>query len=147
MAIYVGFTTQNSNKTRTTDATSGVDGGTGSLAKGLVVGKKYRLTDQLLVQQDFINALNIRQGSKVGNPAYGTTLWDFIFEPNSPETNGQIELEVRRVASLDPRIIIGSVQPYPSDEGVLIEIQLAFQPFNDATSLSLFFSKTTGTII
>lgn len=147
MAIYVGFTTQNSNKTRTTDATSGVDGGTGTLAKGLVVGKKYRLTDQLLVQQDFINALNIRQGSKVGNPAYGTTLWDFIFEPNSPETNGQIELEVRRVASLDPRIIIGSVQPYPSDEGVLIEIQLAFQPFNDATSLSLFFSKTIGAII
>ena len=147
MAIYVGFTTQNSNKTRTTDATSGVDGGTGTLAKGLVVGKKYRLTDQLLVQQDFINALNIRQGSKVGNPAYGTTLWDFIFEPNSPETNGQIELEVRRVASLDPRIIIGSVQPYPSDEGVLIEIQLAFQPFNDATSLSLFFSKTLGAII
>ena len=147
MAIYVGFTTQNSNRTRTTDATSGVDGGTGSLAVNTVVGKKYKLTDQPLVQQDFINALNIRQGSKVGNPAYGTTLWDFIFEPNSPETNGQIELEVRRVAGLDPRIILGSVQPYPADEGVLIEIQLAFQPFNNATALSLFFSKTTGTII
>ena len=147
MAIYVGFTTQNSNRPRTSDATSGVDGGTGSLAKPIVIGKKYRLTDQLLVQQDFINALNIRQGSKVGNPAYGTTLWDFIFEPNSPETNGQIELEVRRVAGLDPRIVLGSVQPYPSDEGVLIEIQLAFQPFNNETSLSLFFSKTVGTII
>ena len=147
MAIYVGFTTQNSNRPRTSDATSGVDGGTGSLANPIVIGKKYRLTDQLLVQQDFINALNIRQGSKVGNPAYGTTLWDFIFEPNSPETNGQIELEVRRVAGLDPRIILGSVQPYPSDEGVLIEIQLAFQPFNNETSLSLFSSKTVGTII
>ena len=147
MAIYIGFTTQNSNRPRTTDATSGVDGGTGSLAQPLIVGKKYRLTDQLLVQQDFINSLNIRQGSKVGNPAYGTTLWDFIFEPNSPETNGQIEVEVRRVAGLDPRIILGSVQAYPADEGVLIEIQLAFQPFNDATALSLFFSKTTGTII
>jgi phage baseplate assembly protein W len=147
MAIYVGFTTQNSNRPRTSDATSGVDGGVGSLSKPIVIGKKYRLTDQLLVQQDFINALNIRQGSKVGNPAYGTILWDFIFEPNSPETNGQIELEVRRVASLDPRIVLGSVQPYPSDEGVLIEIQLAFQPFNNETSLSLFFSKTVGTII
>ena len=147
MAIYVGFTTQNSNRPRTSDATSGVDGGVGSLSKPIVIGKKYRLTDQLLVQQDFINALNIRQGSKVGNPAYGTILWDFIFEPNSPETNGQIELEVRRVASLDPRIVLGSVQPYPSDKGVLIEIQLAFQPFNNETSLSLFFSKTVGTII
>ena len=147
MAIYVGFTTQNSNRPRTSDATSGVDGGTGSLTYPIVIGKKFRLTDQLLVQQDFINALNIRQGSKVGNPAYGTILWDFIFEPNSPETNGQIELEVRRVASLDPRIVLGSVQPYPSDEGVLIEIQLAFQPFNNETSLSLFFSKTVGTII
>jgi phage baseplate assembly protein W len=147
MAIYVGFTTQNSNKTRTTDATYGVDGGAGSLSQPLVVGKKYRLTDALLVEQDFINALSIRQGSKVGNPAYGTTLWDFIFEPNTPETIGQIELEVRRVAGLDPRIILNTVQAYPASSGVLIEIELAFQPFNNATSLSLFFSKTTGTII
>ncbi len=147
MAIYVGFTTQNSNKTRTTDATFGVDGGAGTLSKGIIIGKKYRLTDADLVQQDFLNALSIRQGSKVGNPAYGTVLWDFIFDSASPETNGQIELEIRRVASLDPRILLNTVQSYPSDNGVLVELEIAYQPFNDANNISLFFSKTAGAII
>jgi phage baseplate assembly protein W len=147
MAIYSGFTTQNSNRPRTTNSNYGVDGGAGSITQSLVVGKKYRLTDAPLVQQDLINAFSIRQGEKVGNPGYGTTLWSFIFEQNTPETQAAIQEEIRRVINLDPRINLNTIQSYPQSDGVLVELEIAYQPFNEATGLSLFFSRTSGTII
>jgi hypothetical protein len=42
--------------------------------------KKFTLTDFALIKRDLLNAFNIRQGQLPGRPAYGTTLWDFLFE-------------------------------------------------------------------
>ena len=94
--------------------------------------------------QDFINALNIQQGQKVGQPGYGTTLWTFVFEPNTPDTQFQIESEVRRVASSDPRMIVNSVNSYPQENGILIEVEMAIAPFNNAFALSVFFDNSTN---
>ena len=94
--------------------------------------------------QDFINALNITQGEKVGNPGYGTTLWTFVFEPNTPDTQFQLESEIRRVASQDPRMILNSVRAYPQENGILIELEMAISPFNQAFELSVFFNNSTN---
>jgi phage baseplate assembly protein W len=145
MTQYVGFSTINSNKPRTTNAISGIGGGPGTLTNPINVGKKFRLTDQNLVIQDFINALNIRQGEKVGQPQYGTTLWSFVFEPNTQDVNFAIEREIRRVASQDPRVILDFVRTYPQDNGILIEVQMAIAPFNQAALLSVFFNSSTNT--
>jgi phage baseplate assembly protein W len=110
-----------------------------------VYGKKYRSVDTQLVIQDFINALNIPQGQKVGNPAYGTTLWSFVFEPNTADVQFQLENEITRVASLDPRMILNSVKAYPQENGILIEVELAITPFNQAQFLNVFFSSQTNT--
>ena len=70
MPNYVGFSTINANKPKSSSLPTGLDGGTGSTIKPLIIGKKFRLVDQPLVVQDFINALNIRKGEKVGKPQY-----------------------------------------------------------------------------
>jgi phage baseplate assembly protein W len=146
MAIYIGFNTQNIEKsTIRTDLQSGADGGTGSLSLPLQSGKKFRLVDNNLVIQDFINALNIPQGQKPGNPAYGTTLWSFVFDPNTADTQEQLETEIRRVASLDPRLILNSVIAYPQESGILIELELAISPFNNVLNLQVFFDQGTNT--
>jgi len=145
MPQYIGFSTINANKPKTTNAPVGVDGGVGSIVNGINVGKKFKLVDENLVVQDFINALNIRQGEKVGQPNYGTTLWDFVFEPNTPDVQFSLENEIRRVASLDPRLIIDFVRAYPQENGILLEVQLAIAPFNQALVLSVFFDSSTNT--
>ena len=61
--------------------------------------KSLNLLDEQLVIQDLVNALNIRKGEKVGQPSYGTTLWDFVFEPNTADVQVEIQNEVRRVAA------------------------------------------------
>jgi phage baseplate assembly protein W len=145
MPSYIGFSTINANKPQSTNLAGGSSGGTGGIMQPIVYGKKYRSVDTQLVIQDFINALNIPQGQKVGNPAYGTTLWSFVFEPNTADVQFQLENEITRVASLDPRMILNSVKAYPQENGILIEVELAIAPFNQAQFLNVFFSSQTNT--
>ena len=147
MPSYVGFSTINANKPRTISRNTGVDGGNGSVLQPIVFGKKYASVDSPLVIQDFVNALNIRQGEKVGQPGYGTSLWGFVFEPNTADVQFQLENEIRRVASQDPRIILNSVKAYPQENGILLEVELAVSPFNQATLLSVFFNSATNVAV
>jgi len=147
MPNYIGFSTINANQPRSTDLNAGVDGGTGSILQPVRVGKKFRLVDTPLVVRDFINSLNIQQGQKVGKPEYGTTLWSFVFEPNTPDTQFQLENEIRRVANLDPRMVLNSVKAYPQENGILIELEMAIAPFNQAFLLIVFFDYATNNAV
>jgi len=144
MPNYIGFSTINSNKPKTTNRPPGEAGGFGSVLQPIVYGKKFRMLDQQLVIQDLINAFNIKKGTKVGQPEYGTTLWNFLFEPNTADIQFAIQNEVRRVCSLDPRIILNSVTSYPKENGILIEVQLAVNPFKQEELLSVFFDATSN---
>lgn len=144
MATYLGFSTRNANKPRSSNLRTGNNGGFGSVTQSINPGKKYKLVDSSLVIQDFVNAFNIRQGQKVGQPGYGTTLWNFIFDQNDLTTQQRVQTEVQRVASLDPRIILNSVSIYPQDNGILLEVEIAVAPFNEAQLLSLFADINTN---
>lgn len=145
MATYVGFSTINADKARTVNPLPAIDGQANGITDPIIFGKKFRLTDEQLVIQDLVNALNIRKGEKVGQPSYGTTLWDFVFEPNTADVQVEIQNEVRRVASQDPRININTIRAFPKENGILIEVQLSINPYNNAGDLALFFNSQTNT--
>lgn len=145
MPQYLGFSTIDANKPKTTNAPVGIGGGVGTLINPIIPGKKFKLNDEQLVIRDFLNSLNIRQGEKVGQPSYGTTLWNFVFEPNTPDVQFALENEIRRMASEDPRIIIDYVKAFPQENGILMEVQLAVEPFNQSLLLSVFFNSNTNT--
>lgn len=141
MPLFYGFSTQHVDNVRPTQVEQGADGGSGTPSNIVRYNRKFRTLDEQLVIQDFINALNIPQGQKVGNPGYGTTLWNFIFEPNIVEVQKALELEIRRVAALDPRINVNSVATYAKDNGILIEVEMAVTPFNNAQTLAVYFDQ------
>jgi phage baseplate assembly protein W len=145
MAQYVGFSTKDACKPKTTNAVGGIDNGVGGIRQTIVWGKKFRLTDTQLVLQDFLNALNIPLGSKVGQPGFGTKVWSFIFEPNTSDVQFQLENEIFRVAAQDPRIILNSVKAFPKENGILLEVELAINPFNQPDLISVFFNSATNT--
>lgn len=101
--------------------------------------KKFILTDFALIKRDLLNAFNIRQGQLPGRPAYGTVLWDFLFENQLEELQTSIVTEVQRVAGGDPRIYISDTQVYPQENGILLEIELQVIPSDNAQRLSIFF--------
>lgn len=103
--------------------------------------KKFTLTGFELIKRDLLNAFNIRQGQLPGRPAYGTVLWEYLFEPQLEELQTQIVNEVQRVAGGDPRISITDIQMYPQENGILIELQLQVVATTNAEQLSLFFDQ------
>jgi len=145
MATFVGFSTQNVDAVRTPQVNTGVDGGAGSLNNPIRYTKKFRTTDQELVIQDFLNSLNITQGQMPGKPEIGTTLWTFIFEPNVLDVRNEIEAEIKRIAGYDPRLVLNTVSTYPQGNGILLEVELAIELFDDPVQLQIFFDQTTNT--
>jgi phage baseplate assembly protein W len=101
--------------------------------------KKFTLTGFELIKRDLLNAFNIRQGQLPGRPAYGTVLWDFLFENQLEELQNSIVTEVQRVAGGDPRIYINDTQVYPQENGILLEIELTVVPSSNAQRLAIFF--------
>ena len=144
MSTYIGFSTVNANRPRTTNAPAGSSGGTGSMIYPIIPGKKFRMVDAPLILRDFINALNINKGEKVGQPGYGTDIWSYIFEPNDADTQFRIQTEIQRVASSDPRLILNSVKSFVQQNGILLEVEVAIQPFNDASIINVFFNNITN---
>lgn len=141
MPTFIGFSTQNADAVRAPQVNTGIDGGAGSMVNPIRYSKKFRTLDQQLVIQDFLNSLNITQGQLPGRPEYGTTLWAFIFEPNVLDTQVQIENEIRRMASLDPRITLNSVRAYPQGNGILLEVEITIEMFEDPTVLQILLDQ------
>jgi phage baseplate assembly protein W len=107
--------------------------------------KKFTLVDFELIKRDLLNAFNIQQGQLVGRPGYGTVIWSYLFENQTQDTERAILAEIQRVASLDPRIYIESVELFPQDNGILIQIALTTVPGQTTQFLSLFFDQQNQT--
>lgn len=116
MATFIGFNTINQNK-------------------------KFTLVDFDLIKRDFLNALNIRQGQLVGRPAYGTVIWDYVFENQTQETLSQMVTEIQRVAGGDPRLYVSNIEIFPQENGVLIQLELTVAPNTNSQLLAVFFDQ------
>ena len=105
--------------------------------------KKFSLNDTALIKRDLANAFNIQQGELPGRPEYGTTIWNFVFDNQTPETISAILAEVQRVAGGDPRVYITSANVYPQENGLLIELLVQVAPSTSAERLAIFFNEET----
>lgn len=105
--------------------------------------KKFTLVDFELVKRDLANAFNIQQGELPGRPDYGTTLWSFVFENQTPDVVQAIVNECQRVAGGDPRVFLSDVSVYPQENGMLIELQVQVIPSQTAERLAIFFDQTS----
>lgn len=105
--------------------------------------KKFTLTDSALVKRDLLNALNIRQGQVPGRPQVGTILWDNLFDSQSSETEQAIINEIQRVAGGDPRLQISTVEIFPQENGLLMQIEIILVPSTEPERLAIFFDQNT----
>lgn len=141
MATYIGFSTQHTSQVR--KALNYSPDGTPSLNPATRSKNKFRTLDEELVIRDLINSFNINQGEKPGKPEFGTTLWSFVFEPNTLDVQMELQKEVTRVASYDPRLTLLNVQGTPYENGINLELELYIKPFNNPISLSILLDQST----
>jgi phage baseplate assembly protein W len=108
--------------------------------------KNFKLYDINLVKQDLINHFYIRKGEKLENPDFGTVIWDMLFEPFTPDVKEIIAKDVEAIVNYDPRIIVQEVQIDSTDQGMRIQVELTYRPFNITEKMSLNFDKNNKVI-
>jgi phage baseplate assembly protein W len=107
--------------------------------------KKFTLTDNELIKRDLLNALTIREGELPGRPSFGTRLWNFIFEPNTPDIVRQITAELERTTTYDPRVRIDDVIVTTDPSGVILELVVTFVPDLNPEVLQIKFDEESQT--
>ena len=103
--------------------------------------KKFTMVDKELIKRDLMNAFLIRAGEMPGKPEIGTTLWSYIFEPNTVGVQTEILEEVKRIISLDPRITLDDIFLTYDYNTVFVEIAVFLHPETDLSVLILNFDK------
>lgn len=108
--------------------------------------KNFKLYDINLVKQDLINHFYIRKGEKLENPEFGTVIWDMLFEPFTPDVKEIIAKDVEAIVNYDPRITVKEVLIDSTDQGMRIQVELIYIPFNITEKMALNFDKTNRVI-
>lgn len=108
--------------------------------------KKYTLTDFELAKQDLINYFNIRKGSKLMQPGFGTVIWDMLFEPLDEATQQVITQDITKIVNYDPRLRVGQVAITQQETGFLIQITLSYVPNDQLSTLELNFDRNSQTL-
>jgi len=108
--------------------------------------KKYTLTDFELAKQDLINYFNIRKGSKLMQPGFGTIIWDMLFEPLDESTQQIISQDITKIASYDPRLQVGQIAITQETTGFLIQLTLSYVPTDQTATIALNFNRNNQTL-
>lgn len=107
----------------------------------------YKLNDIDLVKQDIINHFYIRKGEKLENPDFGTIIWDVLFEPFTQEVKDLISKDVEAIINYDPRISVNSLTIDSTDQGIRIEADVTYIPFNIVEKMQFEFDRNNSVII
>lgn len=106
----------------------------------------YKLYDIDLVKQDIINHFYIRKGEKLENPEFGTVIWDLIFEQFTEEVKNIIAKDVEDIINYDPRIAVNEVQIDSTEQGIRIQADIVYVPFNINERMTFDFDKNNSVI-
>jgi phage baseplate assembly protein W len=109
--------------------------------------ESYTLFDLALIKQDIINHFHIRQGERLMNPEFGTIIWDMLFENFTDDVKKMIAKDVETIVNYDPRISVNSVTVDSTDQGIRIEANLTYLPFNISERMTFNFDKNNSIII
>jgi phage baseplate assembly protein W len=108
--------------------------------------KNFKLYDIDLVKQDLINHFYIRKGEKLENPEFGTIIWDMLFEQFTEDVKNMIAKDVEDIINYDPRIAVNQVQIDSTDQGIRIQADITYIPFNINERMSFNFDKDNSVI-
>ena len=107
----------------------------------------FKLYDIDLVKQDLINHFYIRKGEKLENPEFGTIIWDTLFDQFTPELKELIVKDVEQIINYDPRIAVNSITIDTTDQGIRIEADVIYLPFNISERMTFDFDRANNIVI
>lgn len=106
----------------------------------------FKLYDIELVKRDLMNHFYIRKGEKLENPEFGTIIWDMLFENFTPQIKDLITKDVEKIINYDPRIKVNAVSIDSTDQGLRIQADIVYLPFNVNERMMFDFDKANNIV-
>ena len=106
----------------------------------------FKLYDIELVKRDLMNHFYIRKGEKLENPNFGTIIWDMLFENFTSEVRRLITEDVEQIINYDPRVTVNSLTIDSTDQGIRIQADVVYLPFNINERMTFDFDKTNNIV-
>ena len=109
--------------------------------------ENYNLYDFELIKQDLFNHFYTRQGERLMQPAFGTIIWDLLFEPLTSEVKNLVLENINQIVNYDPRVKAENVTVTAYDQGIQVQCTLVFLPYNISQTLQLRFDQANGLLM
>jgi phage baseplate assembly protein W len=106
----------------------------------------FKLYDIELVKRDLMNHFYIRKGEKLENPNFGTIIWDMLFENFTSEVRRLITEDVEQIINYDPRVKVNALIIDSTDQGIRIQADVVYLPFNINERMTFDFDKTNSIV-
>ena len=106
----------------------------------------FKLYDIELVKRDLMNHFYIRKGEKLENPNFGTIIWDMLFENFTSEVRRLITEDVEQIINYDPRVKVNTLTIDSTDQGIRIQADIVYLPFNVNERMTFDFDKTNNIV-
>lgn len=106
----------------------------------------FKLYDIELVKRDLMNHFYIRKGEKLENPGFGTIIWDMLFENFTAEVRRLITEDVEQIINYDPRVKVNTLTIDSTDQGIRIQADVVYLPFNINERMTFDFDKTNNIV-
>lgn len=103
----------------------------------------YTLTDADLVKRDLLNHFYTRIGERIMRPTFGSVIWDYLMEPEDPETQEIIKEDILRIVKSDPRVEFVSTKLLVLDHTIQAEVQIKYKLLNSSDTLFLEYVTTS----
>lgn len=103
----------------------------------------YTLTDAELVKRDLLNHFYTRQGERIMRPTFGSVIWDFLMEPQDPDTQEIIKEDIERIINSDPRVEFQETNLLVLDHTIQAEVKIKYKLLNSEDTLFLEYVTTS----
>ena len=103
----------------------------------------YTLTDAELVKRDLLNHFYTRVGERVMRPTFGSVIWDYLMEPEHPDTQEIIKEDIERIVGSDPRAELVDINLTILDHTIQAEVQIRYTLLNSSDVLFLEYQTNS----
>jgi phage baseplate assembly protein W len=93
-----------------------------------------------------MNHFYIRKGEKLENPNFGTIIWDMLFENFTSEVQRLITEDVEQIINYDPRVKVNTLTIDSTDQGIRIQADIVYLPFNVNERMTFDFDRTNNIV-
>ena len=103
--------------------------------------KQQQFADIPLIKRDLLNHFNTIPGQRVMMPTFGCSIWNLLFEPFDDAVRDAIVSECTKVINSDPRVVLNNITVNEFNQGIIVQMELIYQPYNVLDSFSVEFDR------